>query len=74
VPNASCPAAAWQSTAVALPLPKISTSARWLSGVAVALSEAPLVYTHRGCAQGPPARDWDETDQLYQVAGALRSF
>lgn len=22
------------------------------------------IYTYRGCTQGPPARDWDETGQL----------
>jgi hypothetical protein len=33
-----------------------------------------LIYTHRGCAQGPPAQDWDETDQLSQAAVTLRSF
>jgi hypothetical protein len=33
-----------------------------------------LIYTYRGCAQGPPARDLDGTDQLSQVAVTLRSF
>jgi hypothetical protein len=33
-----------------------------------------LIYTHRGCAQGPPAQGWDETDQLSWVTVTLRSF
>jgi hypothetical protein len=35
------------------------------------MTRVTLTYTHRGCAQSPPARGWDETDQLSPIAAAI---